>query len=272
MKARPSDSAWARASSTQSSIDSPLQDDLGARLSRGRDLGQRRSLGHEDRRRQTAGPRRVGDGLAVVAGARGDDTLRAAVEPGDLVEGAAELERARALQVLGLERDRAAGGPREVARLDDLGAAGHVGDHLAGRARCPRARRVGHAASQRPGAARWRPSPPARPSEARRLRPLCGPGTASRRRSRTRRSPSGTPPCRSGRSRSAPRPGAWCRPPGRPPSRLSRHLARLLGDAALDQLAGRGVERHLPAAVEDAVRHDGLRVGTDRGGCRPRSR
>ena len=69
-----------------------LEDDFGARLPGGSDLRQGCALGHEDGRGEATGPRRVRDRLAVVARARGDDTLGAVVEPGDLVEGAAQLE------------------------------------------------------------------------------------------------------------------------------------------------------------------------------------
>ena len=51
----------------------PRQDDLGAGLPGRRDLGERSALGHEDRRGEPAGARRVGERLAVVAGARRDD-------------------------------------------------------------------------------------------------------------------------------------------------------------------------------------------------------
>ena len=50
---------------------------------------------------------RIGQRLAVVAGAPGDDA-RGVSEPRDLVHRAAELERARPLQALGLEHDLAA--------------------------------------------------------------------------------------------------------------------------------------------------------------------
>ena len=68
----------------------PRQDELRAGLPGGRDLGEGSSLGHEDRRGEPAGSRRVGKRLAVVAGARRDDATRPRVELGDLVEGARE--------------------------------------------------------------------------------------------------------------------------------------------------------------------------------------
>ena len=62
--------------------------------------------------------RRPGDRLAVVAGTRGDHARRAllGLEARELDVGAADLERARALQVLGLEQHRPAREPRERLR------------------------------------------------------------------------------------------------------------------------------------------------------------
>ena len=89
--------------------------DGGAVAAGGVDLGHRRSVGHEDRRGDPGLPRRPRDGLTVVAGTRRDDagsSLRFG-ERRDDVDGAADLERPRALQVLGLEVHRAIADPRK---------------------------------------------------------------------------------------------------------------------------------------------------------------
>ena len=82
------------------------------------DLRHRRALWDEDRGGDAGLARRPRDGLSVVARARRDDArlpLRLA-QLRDRVVGAADLERARELQVLGLERDRAADERAERAR------------------------------------------------------------------------------------------------------------------------------------------------------------
>ncbi len=85
------------------------------------DLGHRRLGGHEDRGldpRLAGGP---GDGLSVVPRACGHDpglALRCA-QAFDLVDGAADLERARSLEVLGLQVYGAACQPGEGLRAVD---------------------------------------------------------------------------------------------------------------------------------------------------------
>ena len=77
--------------------------------------------------------RRPRDGLAVVARARGDHAGRALLvaERRELVDGAADLERARALQVLGLQQDPPARPPRERVGAVDRRHARVAGDALA---------------------------------------------------------------------------------------------------------------------------------------------
>ena len=97
------------------------EDDLGAVALRRLELGGRRVLGHEDGGVHAGLARGPGDGLPVVAGARGDDAGGAlgVRQAGDPVEGAADLEGAGALEVLGLQPDRAAGQAAEGLRGDD---------------------------------------------------------------------------------------------------------------------------------------------------------
>ena len=86
------------------------------------DLRHRRVLRHEDRRRDPGLARRPRDRLAVVAGARGDDAgARAPRRRASrcVLYGAADLERAGALEVLGLEVHLAPGEPRERLRRID---------------------------------------------------------------------------------------------------------------------------------------------------------
>ena len=94
------------------------------------DLGHRRLGRHEDRRldpRLARGPR---DGLAVVACAGGHDAGFALdlAQAFDLVDGSADLERARALERLGLQVHRPPGQPREGLRSVERS----VADALAG--------------------------------------------------------------------------------------------------------------------------------------------
>ena len=88
----------------------PAEPDLGAVGAGGRDLGQRRGLGHEDGGRSAQQPRGQRHALRVVAGAGGDDPAGplGVGQPRDARVGAADLERAGALQVLALEPHRAA--------------------------------------------------------------------------------------------------------------------------------------------------------------------
>jgi hypothetical protein len=82
------------------------------------DLRGRGVLRHEDRRPDARLARRPGDRLPVVPGARrGDARLALGGSEGrDRVVRAADLERARPLEILRLERDRAAGEARERLR------------------------------------------------------------------------------------------------------------------------------------------------------------
>ena len=141
-----------------------------ALAARGLDLGQRRVVGHEDLARHAAGAGGGGEALGVVAGRRGDHAGGAAAvaEGGELGRRAAQLERARALQVLGLERDHAAGALGDRPRREHRGAAGDRVDRGARRRDVggahPAARIRGHQAKdatddQRSG---WPGGPPAR--------------------------------------------------------------------------------------------------------------
>ena len=89
--------------------------DLGAVVPCCLDLRHRRVLRHEHARARADLARRPRDRLSVVACARGDDSGSAFLlaQQRDAVVRAADLERARALQVLGLEMDLAADEPRQ---------------------------------------------------------------------------------------------------------------------------------------------------------------
>src|SRR6185436_9055323 len=82
------------------------------------DLRHRRRLRDEDRRGDARLARGPGDGLAVVPGARREDAAAALLrrQLRDRVVRAADLERARALQVLGLEQNRASRETRQGFR------------------------------------------------------------------------------------------------------------------------------------------------------------
>jgi len=108
-----------------------LADELhvGSELAGRLELRHRRRLGHEHGARDAASPGRIGDGLGVVTGARGHDSCRAGVpQGGDLRQRPAELERAGALQVLGLERDRRAGAVTQSARAQQRRRPDDAGD------------------------------------------------------------------------------------------------------------------------------------------------
>ena len=94
-----------------------------------RDLGHRRLAGHEHLAGDALGPRRVGQRLAVVAGAARHHA-RGVPEAGDLVDGAAQLERAGALEVLGLEQEPPAAALRQAARAQHRRVARQRGDDL----------------------------------------------------------------------------------------------------------------------------------------------
>ena len=89
--------------------------DLGAERFGVIDFDERRALGHDDRRRDAETPRMVGDTLGMVAGRHRDDA-GAALAGGQgqkLVQGAAFLERAGAMQGLQLQPDL---GPGELGQ------------------------------------------------------------------------------------------------------------------------------------------------------------
>ena len=77
-------------------------------------LGEGSARGHDDGAGDAEVAGRQGDALGVVAGAGGDDArgLLFGSQGGDLVGGAADLEGARPLEVLGLEEEVA---PRQPA-------------------------------------------------------------------------------------------------------------------------------------------------------------
>ena len=102
----------------------------------GRDLGHRGLLGHVDLARQAARAGRVGQRLGVVAGAACHHApARVVSQPGDLVQRAAQLERAGPLQVLRLQQQVAAARLAEAARAEHRRLSRHVGDRLARRLR-----------------------------------------------------------------------------------------------------------------------------------------
>ena len=91
------------------------QKHLGAVAPRRVDLGHRRIERHEHCRRHAGLPRGERHRLAVIPGARGHDPRGALLvrHRRELVDRAADLERARPLQVLRLEEDLAAAAPAE---------------------------------------------------------------------------------------------------------------------------------------------------------------
>ena len=84
-----------------------VQDDLGAELGHRAYLDLGRGRGHDDQGRDAACLRGEGDSLRMVSGGRADHSLMRdrRREMGDLVVGAADLEREHGLQVLALEQD-----------------------------------------------------------------------------------------------------------------------------------------------------------------------
>ena len=114
--------------------DFAVQDDARAVAARGRDLGQRRLDGHDDRGLDAGDRRGHGHALGVVAGRSGDDASRAGLggEGQDAVQRAAQLVRARALQVLVLEPDPTAAQLGERAGFPARGQVDAVGNALRG--------------------------------------------------------------------------------------------------------------------------------------------
>jgi hypothetical protein len=96
------------------------------------DLRHRRVLRDVDGRGRTELAGRPRDRLAVIARARGDDARRALVrrQRRQLVDRAAHLERACALQVLRLQQHLAAHAPRERLREVDRRLFGDAGEPL----------------------------------------------------------------------------------------------------------------------------------------------
>jgi hypothetical protein len=103
-----------------------VQDDVSTVFPCGRDLGRRRVLRHRDGCRDTQQPGRQRDGLRVVARREGHDAGLAlvGVELRQRIEGAAELERAHALEVFALEKDARPELAVDGARAQDRRAVG----------------------------------------------------------------------------------------------------------------------------------------------------
>ena len=100
----------------------------------GVDLQGRGDLRHQDRGLRAALTGGVGHALGMVAGGGGDDAAGQLLfaQGGDLVVGAADLERSGDLQVLGLEQYRVAGHLRQDRRRDDLRVLGCAAQALGG--------------------------------------------------------------------------------------------------------------------------------------------
>src|SRR5581483_11452442 len=148
--------------------------DLGPVAPRRLDLGHRRVLRDEDRRSGSSLACRPRDRLRVVPGARGDDAVGAlrGLEGGELVDGAADLERAGALEVLGLQVDRPPDEPRERLRAEDGRDPRDAGEPLArlSELSCAERRRHRSGTPSRRSPAR----PKADRAPARRPRPAAG--------------------------------------------------------------------------------------------------
>ena len=113
------------------------------------DLRDRRAVGHEDLARHAAHARGLRERPRVVAGAPGRDAAGAAVaEGGELVQRAADLERPRALEVLGLQRHRGAACARSASATAAPACAARRRRSRRERARPPRR-------SRSAGARRW---------------------------------------------------------------------------------------------------------------------
>ena len=111
-----------------------IGDDRRAAPFRPRELCGGRIGRHDDGRRHAEETGGLGDALGVVAGGDGDDALRPdlRVEAGQRIVGAAELERAGALQALGLEEDARAGDGVEIRAGEERGPHGVAGETRGG--------------------------------------------------------------------------------------------------------------------------------------------
>ena len=145
-------------------------------------LGDRRVRGDEHLAQHAPRGRGRREPLGVVAGRCGDDAARAALLPQrrQLGRRAAHLERARELEVLGLQRHLPAGALGDRARREDRRAPGHALDLG------PRRLYVGGGDAVSPGRQGSRRSRRRPRAGARRRRSCCA-RAARRRRSRRRR-------------------------------------------------------------------------------------
>ena len=112
-----------------------VEADLGAVAAGGLLLHDRGAVGHVDDRADAEHLRGQRDALGVVAGAGGHDAAGPflGAEARHAHVGAADLEGAGALEVLGLEEDRSAGDLGEPARLLHRRVDGHVAQQVGGR-------------------------------------------------------------------------------------------------------------------------------------------
>ena len=112
-----------------------VEDDLGPVVARGLELERRRVLGHADDRGRPRHPRRERDALGMVARREGDDPPGALPgrEREELVERAADLERARALEPFALEEHAVSAGVVERLRRHDGRAVDAPGEAPRGR-------------------------------------------------------------------------------------------------------------------------------------------
>ena len=126
-------------------------EDLGTERLGALDLGDRRGSGHEDLAGHAARAGGEGQGLGVVAGARRHHAPRAALLPQrrELAQRAADLERAGALQVLGLQDDLAAAVVGQRRARQDRRVARDGRRSRRGRARPPRPSALRSSAGQR---------------------------------------------------------------------------------------------------------------------------
>ena len=159
----PVSSANRRAAASDSSSTLPSNTTSAPYARVARSLGIGAPFGHEHRGVDAEELRRERDALGVVAGRGGDDAAGALLrrEPGDPGERTAGLEGAGALQVLGLERDRAADQRGQPAGLLHRRLDRDLADQLAGRLDVGEGHRArGHRDSGRRGQPPTAPSSP----------------------------------------------------------------------------------------------------------------